>query len=132
MENLLIPADKTTNLYKVTPQQYGKLLAENINKTYKKSERNTVLQVNREAKDIAKSFNLDDRIEGYTEKSAFVTLKDHKDGFQNNPKCKLINPAKSEIGKVSKKILDSINSHVRKKTDLIQWRNTSEVINWFK
>ena len=91
-----------------------------------------MLQVTREAKDIAKSLNLDDRIEGHSEKSAFITLKDHKDGFQNNPKCKLINPAKSEIGKVSKKILDSINSQVREKTDLIQWRNTSEAIDLFK
>ena len=131
-KNLLTPADKTTNLYKVMPQQYGKLLAENITKTYKKSGRNTVLQENREAKDTAKSLNLDDRIEGYPEKSAFITFKDHKDGFQNNPKCRLMNLAKSETGKVSKKILDSINSQVREKTDLIQWRNTSEVINWFK
>ena len=61
-----------------------------------------------------------------------MTGKDHEDGFQSNPKCRLINPAKSEIGKISKKILDNINSELRKKTELIQWRNTSEVINWFK
>ena len=54
-EDLLIAADKTTNLYMVTPQQHDKLLTESITKTYKISEKDAVLQVNREAKDIAKS-----------------------------------------------------------------------------
>ena len=116
----------------MTPQQYDKLLTGSITKTYKISEKDAVLQVNREAKDIAKSLKLDDRIEGYAEKSAFIILKDHKGSFQSNPKCRLINLAKSKIGKISKKILDDINSELRKKTELIQWRNTSEVINWFK
>ena len=34
---LLIPADKTNNLYELTPDEYNKLLTENISKTYKKS-----------------------------------------------------------------------------------------------
>jgi hypothetical protein len=33
----------------------------------------------------------------------FISLKDHKENFVNNPKCRLINPAKSgESGKLSK------------------------------
>jgi hypothetical protein len=43
------------------------------------------------------------------ETEAFITLKDHKDNVESNPKCRLINPAKRELGKVSKVILDSIN-----------------------
>ena len=62
-----------------------------MTKTYKISEKDAVLQVNRGAKDIAKSLKLDDHIETYAAKSAFITLKDHKDGFQSNPKCRLIN-----------------------------------------
>ena len=30
----------------------------------------------------------------------------HKPNFENNPTCRLINPSKSEIGRVSKQILD--------------------------
>ena len=42
-------------------------------------------------------------------KNAFVTLKDHKENFDTNPKCRLLNPSKSELGKVSKVVLDRIN-----------------------
>ena len=44
---------------------------------------------------------------------AFISLKDHKPDFENHPKCRLINPAKSQLGKVSKAILDKINNIIR-------------------
>ncbi len=47
-----------------------------------------------------------DRIEQMKKREAFISLKDHKENFENNPKCQLINPAKSESGKLSKIILD--------------------------
>ena len=47
-------------------------------------------------------------------------------------KCRLINPAKTDIGLLSKNILDRINSIVRKETGFLQWRNTGSVIDWFK
>ena len=37
------------------------------------------------------------------------------DNFQNKPTCRLINPAKSEIGCLSKHILENINTTVRQK-----------------
>ena len=43
---------------------------------------------------------------------------------------RLINHAKSELGKVSKQILDNINSEIGK-TKLNQWKNTAEVTHWF-
>ena len=33
---LLIPVDKTNNLYRLTTDEYNKLLTENISKNYKK------------------------------------------------------------------------------------------------
>ena len=71
-------------------------------------------------------------MECYADRNAFVTLKDHKDNFQNNPKCRLLNPAKSEIGIVSKNILGRINSQVLKAIEVNQWRSTSTVVQWFK
>ena len=41
------------------------------------------------------------------------------------------NSAKSEIGKVSMQILNNINSKIRKTTRLNQWKNASDVTNWF-
>ena len=58
-------------------------------------------------------------------------MKDHKPNFKNKPTCRLINPCKSEIGKISKKILDRINSKIRKSVKLNQWRSTQDVISWF-
>ena len=65
------------------------------------------------------------------EKPAFITLKDHKDNFNSNPKCRLINPSKSELGKVSKIILDDINNRLRSKLHVNQWQNSTSVIDWF-
>ena len=51
---LLIPADKTNNLYELTHNEFNKLLTENISKMYKKSNLSTMYTINREAKVIAK------------------------------------------------------------------------------
>ena len=50
----------------------------------------------------------------------------------NNPKCRLINPCKSELGKVSKKILSNAVSVLRSQTTLNNWKNTESVIEWFE
>ena len=109
-----------------------KLLISNITAKYQKVGSDVTQNIDREAKAIAQSLKLDDRIEQFSKRKAFVTLKDHKPNFPNNPKCRLINPAKSEIGIISKIQLDKINSIIRSNTQLNQWRNTSAVISWFK
>ena len=42
----------------------------------------------------------------------YITVKDHKEDFPHKISCRLINPSKSDIGKLSKIILDKINSDV--------------------
>ena len=68
----------------------------------------------------------------YSDQNAFVTLKDRKENFRNNTKCRLINPSQSEVGLISKEYLSNIISEVKEKTGVNQWRNTSSVIDWFK
>ena len=104
---------------------------DNITSTYKKANTNTINTINNEAKDIATNLNIADRAERMAERQAFVTLKDHKDNFQNKPTCRLINPAKSEIGRINKQLLANINATIRRKTGLNQWKNSTSVINWF-
>ena len=65
-------------------------------------------------------------------KPVYETLKEYKENFNINPKCCLINPAKSEPGKVAKIIVENINKTVRKKLHHKQWRNTLNVIDWFQ
>ena len=84
-----------------------------------------------EAKNIAKSYKLAERIDHLPKPETFIILKDHKDNFFNKPSSRLINPTKNELGKISKKIIEQINQKILKKTDGNQWKNTSNVINWF-
>ena len=105
-----------------------KLLAENISKTYKKSNLSTIYTINAEAKVIGQDLKIDKRIEQYNQKQSSVTLKGHNENCKNNPKCRLINPAKSEIGLVSKECIDRINTIIRKQTNKNQWRNTDAVV----
>ena len=131
MKKLYVPADKTTNLYKVSVDEYEKLLDKNIQNDYKKStitDANKLLNID---KGVAEELDLDDRIEIPAKSEAYITLKDHKENFHNNPKCRLLNPNKSNIGQPSKHILQRINNNLRSKLNLNQWRSTQDVISWF-
>ena len=65
-------------------------------------------------------------------RDAFITIKDHKENFPSNVKCRLINPSTGELGKVSKVILDNINNNIRSATNVNQWKNSKSVIDWFQ
>ena len=114
------------------PEQYSKLLKENITKTYKKASNDTLKEINNEAKQIAINEKLDDRIECFAKRQAFITLKDNKDNFRSSLPCRLLNPVKSELGKISKTVLENISSKFRGITELNQWKNSMAVIEWFK
>ena len=64
--------------------------------------------------------------------NCFITLKDHIDNFLNNLQTRLLNPAKNELDRINKAILDKININLRNATKLNQWKNTNDVISWFK
>ena len=66
------------------------------------------------------------------ENNSFITPRDHKENFKDNPTVRLINPAKNELGRISKAILDTTNKNIREAMGLNQWRNTDTVIDWFK
>ena len=119
-------------MYELTTEEYNKLLIDNITKTYKKPTVSAINAINTEVKAIAKDINLDERIEQYNQNQSFIILKDHKENFQNNPKCSLINPANSEIGIVTKHYIDQINKSIREKLNVNQWRKTQAVITCFK
>ena len=129
---MLIPADKTRNFYEIDHALYEKLLRQNITKNYQTTSAATVNKINAEAQAIAAKLEIDDRMETMAMKQAFITLKDHKTNFENNLPCRLINPAKSETGLVSKIILDRINNAVRAATAVNQWRSSTAVLEWFK
>ena len=103
---------------------YKTLLKKNIEE-YKKAPDNVEMHINTEAKVFAQTLKIDVRVETLAPKESFITLKYHEDIFQNNPTCRLINPIKSELGKVSKQILDKVIKAITDKTNVHQWKNRS-------
>ena len=58
---------------------------------------------------MAKKLVIDDRIDKMEETEAYITVKDHKEGFPHKLSFRLMNPSKSDIDKISKNLLDKIN-----------------------
>ena len=72
------------------------------------------------------------RLEINAESNCFITLKDQKENFQNNLSVQVINSAKNELGRLGKFIIQVVNEELRHKLNLNKWKNTEDVINWFK
>ena len=102
-----------------------------ITTTYKKASDNIHNKINTDGKKLMKDKDILNGMSTNGKNEYFITLKDHKPNFKNNPKARLINPAKNEIGRISKNILDKINHQLRDSLRINQWKDTSEVIEWF-
>ena len=90
-------------------------------------------RINEKGKEIVKkSFdNIIDRMDINAESNCYITIKDHKENFLNHPKVRLINPAKNELGRISKTILNNINMKLFQATKTDQWKNLISAIKWF-
>ena len=128
---IIVAADKTRNHYKMDKDRYKELLNNNITKDYKTATDTTVDDITKKDKEIATKLEIDDRVYCTSKRESFITLKDHKPNHMNNPKFRVLNPCKSELGKVSKQMLTKIVFDVKNKSQLQQWKNTDSVINWF-
>ena len=131
-QKVIVNADKTSNKYLIEKDDYIELLEKNIQDDYKKENLQNMEKVTIEHQKIVKNLELEERVFETTPRSAFLTVKDHKDNFINNTKCRLLNPTKPEVGKISKKILEHVVNVVKSKSKLRQWKNTHEVLMWFK
>ena len=131
-KHIFVKADKTTNHYKTEPKDYMTLLNRNVTKSYKKTDHNVPIDIATKDKLLAEKLELDDRIDVSAHRDPFITLKDHKPDFNNKPTCRLINPSKSEIGIISKQVLDGINNKIIKTTKVNLWKSTTNAIEWFK
>ena len=116
-------ADMTSNLYKLKKEQYQKMLNDSITTTYKKASDNIHNKINTDGKKLMKDKDILNGMSTNGKNEYFITLKDHKPNFKNNPKARLINPAKNEIGWISKNILDKINHQLRGSLRINQWKD---------
>ena len=118
--------------YQLTKAEYDHMINNVITSKYRKASNNIKKQISTDEKQILKNREELNRLEINGENNSFITLKDHKENFNNNPTVRLINPAKNESGHISKAILDATNKNIREAMGLNQWRNTNTVIDWFK
>ena len=96
-------------MYEMSKEEYNKLINVNVTKTYRKTTTSTKNKIDKETKHFAKKLKLEEKMEQYADQSAYATLKDHEVNFKTKLPCRLINPAKSKIGIVSKVELENIN-----------------------
>ena len=130
---VIVPADKTSNFYLTEVAQYNTLLQRSVEAECKRGPQDLVTTYDKEDKAVAEELEIADRMIHKTEKrEAFISYKDHGENFLNNPKCRLVNPTKSELGKVAKIILENVVHQAKSKSGLNLWRNTQSVIEWFK
>ena len=129
--NIIMAADKTTNHYDINTNDAEEMVQRYIQKDFKKVDKDTVANDISAQKEDVVDFDLKERVMYTAPVPAYVTLKDHKPNFNNNPSCRLINPSKIEIGKISKQILSRVVNDIKEKTQLKLWKNTDSVINWF-
>ena len=114
----LIPFDKTSNMYRLTKEEYDQLIMNSITSTYKKANNNIKKQINMAGKNLMRDKEIIKRMETNDEGNSFIPIKDHKENFDNHPTVRLINPAKNELGRISKLILDKINKTISQKFEL--------------
>ena len=122
-------ADKTKNMYRLSKDQYNTLLNNSITSTDKKSNINIKKKIN--GRNILKDKKVIQRMDINGESNCFITLKDHKENFQNNPSVRLLHPAKNELGRLSKFIIQAVSKELRHKLNMNQWKNTEDDIDWF-
>ena len=78
----MIFADKTTNLYELEKTQCDKLLHNSITSTYKKADEKVTDDINLEAKELATSLNIEDRMECLAKQQSVYYFKGPQGEFQ--------------------------------------------------
>ena len=98
----------------------------------KKAIENIGTKSNKEGNKLAKQTDMSDKIKMNGTGNSFVTLKDNKEDFMNHLTIRLINPSNNEIGRISKHILDQINTELVSKLSVNEWKNTISVSKSFR
>ena len=131
-KKIVVFADKSNNLYCLDKADYLKVAKDNITRDYKITDSANVNIVNKKAAQVAKDVGQEKNMEIYSPTEAFFTIKDHKKDFPSKVQVRVINPAKTDVGKISKHYLEKIVQEVNMKLKLHQWKSSNQVKEWFR
>ena len=87
-KKLFFFADKTSSIYKIKTNKYNKLTTDAITSTNKKIPDKISNKVNADGKKIIENKEIVNRLFVNGRNSCFITLKDHKPHFLNNPRVR--------------------------------------------
>ena len=119
----LTAADKTSNIYRLSKKEYSYLLQNAITSKHKEADRHIATNMNKKIQHTSIA-NIIDRIQINDTGNSFTILKGHKENFLDRPTARTLNPAKNEIGRRSKHILQNINVTLSEKLKVNEWENT--------
>ena len=88
-------------MYRLTKEKYVKIGKNAITSAYKKTNCNIKKRMDIKGKQIMEIVDKEeilDRMDINSKNTCFIILKANKVYFLNNPKVRLINPAKNELG----------------------------------
>ena len=129
----IIKGDKSGSLYKIDQKDYKILMKKEIQKFYKKANSDIVDSINNDVHRFSTELGINDRVSKFVPNLAFCTIKDHKDHWEQLMPIRLINPSKTDLGRMSKHILDKILKFLRENNPkLNQFKSTDNALNWFR
>ena len=106
--NTVTFADKTINLSRLTKEENDKSLQNAVTSKNKKIAKKIKDKIDEERKRILNHKDVVKRLHINGDSNCFIAMKDHQENFKHKPGVRLINPAKSQIGRITKVILDKI------------------------
>ena len=115
-------------MYKIKPS----ILKNKITDNYKIDYNNTFDQINKDTCSFANKLHINDRLGKFKKKDAYILFKDHKPNFINKLQTRLINPSKTDLGKISKNIIQNSATNVKEANHSNLWRNSYDTIEWFR
>ena len=102
-----------------------------INDTYKIDHNDTISEINDDTLKFANKLHIEDRLGKFKMKDAYILFIDHKPNFENKLQSRLINPSKTELGIISKIIIQNIVLNIQKTTHNNLWKNSNDTVEWF-
>ncbi|GAB1599935.1 GATA zinc finger domain-containing protein 14-like, partial [Argonauta hians] len=136
-DELIVRSDKTNNLYLVPIDRYLQLLRNELLNSYRTVPETTLTDINKELYDVFERRGLLGKTEPVSAREPRILLKDHKANFSSNPSVRLICPSSSDIGLLSKAILDRILPVIQRNCpdldsgQLKLWNDTWDALDWF-
>ena len=97
---IIVAADKTRNMHKMSHEKYDKLVNNGITQNYRRAEDNISNTIATECRNLSRKRKIENHLRSTMPNLAFITIKNNKDNFTSNTKFRLINPTNREISTV--------------------------------